>query len=206
MLLGPHIRPVDDGCPLAARCRTPECGERGRGMFDADAADNRVMGCCDRRWLGAESRRPQGGADGNGRDGRRDVDDRSISHGHDSGSRACSCACSCSRFLRIRGRCRAGSTVSRGPVEPGAASRGLGVRQPDRSCLFLANYAGTRRGAKANIGGQHHEGCCGECEDWFGRGTRWSSSRRRCGLCGEGKRSPRWPRHWVFRIRRCLTG
>jgi transposase len=37
-------------------------------------------------------------------------------------------------------------------------------------------------------------------------GTRRNSSRRRCGLSGEGKRSPPWPRRWVFRIRRCITG
>ena len=174
MLLGPHIRPVDDGCPLAARCCTPKCGERGRGMFDADAADNRVMGRCNRRRLNAESRRPQGGGGGggNGRDGRRDVDDRSVSRGHGRSARACSCPCSCSCscsytcscacFLRIRSRCRAGSTVS-GHTVVAAASRRLGVRQPDRGFLFLADQTGTGRGAKANIGGQHREGRCGEC-------------------------------------------
>ena len=172
MLLGPHIRPVDDGCPLAARCCTPKCGERGRGMFDADAADNRVMGRCNRRRLNAESRRPQGGGGswggGNGRDGRRDVDDRSVSRGHGRSARACSCpcpcsyTCSCACFLRIRGRCRAGSTVS-GHTVVAAASRRLGVRQPDRGFLFLADQTGTGRGAKANIAGQHREGRCGEC-------------------------------------------
>ncbi len=165
MLLGPNIRPIDDGCPLAARCRTPKCGERGRGMFDADAADNRVMGRCDRRWLDAESRRPQGGGGGNGRDGRRDVDDRSISRGHGRSARSCTrtypCSYACACFLRIRGRCRAGSSVSGHTVVPGA-SWCLGVCQPDRGFLFLADQTGTGRGAKANIGGQHHEGRCGE--------------------------------------------
>ena len=142
MLLGPHIRPVDDGCPLAARCRTPKCGERGRGMFDADAADNRVMGRCDRRWLDAESRRPQGGGGESGRNGRRGADDRSISRGSRPQRPRLflrlhlvpPCAC----FSRIRGRCRAGSTVSGHTVVP-AASRRLGVRQPDRGFLFLAD-------------------------------------------------------------------
>jgi len=172
MLLGPHIRPVDDGCPLAARCRPPKCGERGRGMFDTDAADNRVMDRRDRRWLDAENRRPQGEG-GNGRDGRRGAHDRSVSRGHGRGARAyaCSCTCdctypctcSCACFLRIRGRCRTGSTVSGHIVVP-AASRRLGVRQPDRGFLFLADQTGTgRRGSKANIGGQHQEGRCGEC-------------------------------------------
>jgi hypothetical protein len=31
-----------------------------------------------------------------------------------------------------------------------------------RGFLFLADQTGTGRGAKANIGGQHHEGRCGE--------------------------------------------
>jgi hypothetical protein len=63
--------------------------------------------------------------------------------------------------LRIRCRCCAGSTVSEHTVVP-AASRRLGVRQPDCGFLFLADQTGTGRGAKANIGGQHHEGRCGE--------------------------------------------
>jgi DNA replication protein DnaC len=116
LLLGPHdTRRVDNGCALA-RCCTPDRGERGQGMFDACAADGPVIGRCDRRRHDAESRRPQGGVVGrNGRDGRRDVDDRSISHGHDSSSDTC--------FLGIHGRCRADSIVPGRPLELAAFRR-----------------------------------------------------------------------------------
>jgi len=115
------------------------------------------MDRCDRRRLNAESRRPQSGGGDSGRSDRHGADDRSVSRGHGRSA----CACSCARFLRIRGRCRAGSSVS-GHTVVSAASRLLRVRQPDRGFLFLADQTGMGRGAKANIGGQHHEGRCGE--------------------------------------------